>query len=83
MNIITDIKMLRKALKQGGIQESSYSLDNDWPDDAYVLSQKANVWKVYYSERGVAIGKKQFDSEKDACQYLYQQLLNDQTTRNS
>lgn len=71
---------LRKKLKKKRILESAYSLDGGLPGDKYVLSDDGyGTWSVYYSERGERIGEKRFNSESEACIYLFEKLLSDPT----
>ena len=35
---------------------------------------KIECWEVHYSERGIKTQLKQFDTENEACEYLYKKL---------
>mgnify|MGYP001077316069 CR=1 FL=1 len=45
-------------------------------DDRFCLEKVKDKWFVYYLERGVKTTNKFFDSENEACQFLYDQLIN-------
>ena len=73
---------LQRQLDSIGISRAVYSLDGGVHDDKYVLSQEAmGAWSVYYSERGLVISKKVFDSENEACEYLMRKISADPTVR--
>ncbi len=73
---------LQDKLKDIGIKPSVYSLDGGVYDDKYVLSQEAmGKWAVYYSERGIIIGKRIFDNENTACEYFLHRIQSDPTVK--
>lgn len=73
---------LQQRLKEEEIDEASYSLEGGFPNERYVLSNEGiDAWLVYYSERGLMTNLHTFQTESDACLYLLQQILNDQTTK--
>jgi hypothetical protein len=74
------IDELRTQLKLLGIREDSYCL-NGASDEAYCLEQSSGGWVVYYSERGMKSGKRDFRSESEACEYLKAALASDSSTR--
>lgn len=49
-----------------------YNLDEKGrTDERFCLKKSDNKWQVYYLERGVKTTNRFFDSESDACQYIY------------
>lgn len=79
MNRIT----LKERLEQKNIKPASFSLEAEIfePDEALCLRKNGSGWVVYYSERGLQTGKKNFESESEACFYILKELLADPTTR--
>lgn len=41
----------------------------------YVWKKIGDKWSVYYLERGVKTTNEIFDTENDACQFLYAELM--------
>ena len=68
---------LKKLLVQNNVKTDSYSLDGGLPNEAFCLNKFSGVWEVYYSERGCKSGLKEFNSEDEACKYLYKLMLQD------
>jgi len=62
---------LKNKLKAENVSGSIYSLDGGLPNEKLCLDFNGEFWIVYYSERGGRTGVKEFLSEEDACQYLY------------
>ncbi|MGH8491408.1 MAG: hypothetical protein ACREXS_21750 [Gammaproteobacteria bacterium] len=48
-------------------------------NDKYHLVSSEGVWQVYYSERGHKWDYREFNSESDACEYLWNLLEKDET----
>jgi hypothetical protein len=71
---------LQSRLQELGVREDAYSLDGP-RDESYCLSREGVAWSVYYSERGLTTGRREFDAEHDACRYLLDRLLADPLTR--
>jgi hypothetical protein len=72
---------LQELTRAEHIRDDAYSLDGGLPFERYVLSITEGGWAVYYSERGERVGLREFQTEDDACSYLLDVLLRDQTTR--
>jgi hypothetical protein len=70
---------LREALRRERIREDAYDLDGGHLLETYTLGEANDKWFVYYSERGLESGKKEFASETEACEYLLNKLKNDPT----
>ena len=66
---------LRQSLINANIPDDLYNLNGGLPNEAFCLNKEGDVWEVYYSERGVKSQKKEFDSEDEACNYLYKVIL--------
>ncbi len=72
-----DVCTLRKKLKKAGVPDFLYNLDNKGRDDErFCLEHKDGKWNVYYSERGVKTTNMFFETEFEACEYIYDQLVN-------
>ncbi len=72
---------LSRILKQEGFRPDAYDLEGGDQDERYCLGESRGVWSVYYSERGLQSGKRDFGGEKEACEYLLQLLRKDPSTR--
>jgi hypothetical protein len=66
---------LKNRLISENIPEDMYSLDGGLPGERLCLGKTDSGWEVYYSERGLKTGRRQFDSEQDACEYFYPRLV--------
>ncbi|MBN9647735.1 hypothetical protein J0L31_12120 [Terrisporobacter glycolicus] len=67
---------LKIQLIRSHVPEDAYSLNGGLPNEKYCLNYLiVKKWQVYYSERGVKTGLKEFDSEDEACNYLYELLI--------
>ena len=69
---------LNKILQEHGVPQDFYSLTGGHPNDCYCLHKSGYKWFVYYTERGLEIGTKEFISESDACEYLLKLILEDE-----
>lgn len=49
-----------------------YSLSGGLQNESYCIEQMKGCWAVYYSERGIRANLELFDTEEDACLYLYE-----------
>jgi hypothetical protein len=72
---------LQSILRAEEIRSDAYDLDGGYPNECYVLSGADPIWSVYYSERGLETGLKQFSSEEEACEYLLKLLRDDPSTQ--
>jgi hypothetical protein len=70
---------LQTELEALGVRRDSYCLDGD-ADEAYCLRKSSSGWYVYYSERGMESGRKDFSNESSACEYLRSLLVSDSST---
>ena len=69
--------LLEKKLKIAGIPDYIYNLTGQGKNDECLCLEKIqDKWSVYYLERGIKTTNEIFDSENDACQFLYDQLMN-------
>jgi hypothetical protein len=77
-----DRESLKHVLQAEHISPQAYDLGDGAPEnESYVMRESYGIWSVFYSERGLESGKHEFDSEAEACQYLFETLKNDPTTR--
>jgi len=69
------IKDLEKKLIERGIPSDAYSiLKGELPNEQYCITQSAEGWEVYYSERGNKSGLKVFKNEEAACEYFFEEV---------
>lgn len=67
---------LQALLKEACVPNELYNLFEDGRDDErFCLIKKENNWEVYFSERGIKTTDKTFNTESEACQYIYDQLI--------
>ncbi len=72
-----DIKELKLKLDLLKINPNQYALNGDLKSDAIILYQNYNKWEVYYfDERGGKHDEQEFNSEIDACNYIYKRFQN-------
>ncbi len=64
---------LYAVLREKGIPKDAVSFQGGLPNESFCLAH-TGTWEVYYSERGKKSGLKEFDTEEDACEYLYKLL---------
>ena len=68
--------VLEEKLKEAKIPEYMYNLTGEGrTDERFCLEKKKTKWSVYYAERGIKTTNLSFDSEEEACQYIYNQLV--------
>ncbi len=71
------IEVLEKQLKKAGVPDYIYNLTGQRKkDECLCLEKNQDKWSVYYLERGIKTTNEFFDSENEACQFLYDQLIN-------
>ncbi|MBP3458387.1 MAG: hypothetical protein J6K58_04195 [Lachnospiraceae bacterium] len=69
--------ILEKKLKKAGVPDYVYNLtEQGKKDERLCLEKIKDKWSVYYLEKGIKTTNEFFDSEDDACQFLYEQLMN-------
>lgn len=61
---------LRKKLNALNIDKFAYNLNGGLPNEAYCIEEFEGKWYTYYSERGQRTSLKEFETEKEACQYF-------------
>lgn len=67
---------LHKILQEAGVSNQLYNLlETGRDDERLCLVKKENKWQVFYEERGVKTTNKFFDTESEACQFIYEQLI--------
>jgi hypothetical protein len=71
----------QRQLKASGIRDDAYLIGDGHPSEAYVLTRRGAVWRVYYSERGLETGAVDFATETEACEYFVELLRSDRTAR--
>ena len=74
-------QQLQATLREQNIRDNAYDLNGGHMPETYTLGERGDRWLVYYSERGLESGKREFATESEACQNLLSQIMNDPTTR--
>ncbi len=71
-----NVQELRSILKKSRVSDFLYSLDNKGRDDERLcLDYRDGKWNVYYLERGVKTTNLFFETESEACEYIYNHLV--------
>ena len=68
---------LSQKLRDKNVPKWWYHLDVIEYNDNFSLRQTETLWEVFFGERGIKYDLKTFDTEEDACEYLYGQLMED------
>jgi hypothetical protein len=79
-----NIEELKKALDEEGVHPVYYSLNGirgKYEDNSSILEKKGNKWMYYHYERGGKFDVRYFNTEDEACKYMFQKLTSDPTTR--
>ena len=69
-----NLRELEIKLIEEGYNRDIYECYLEYPNEAYTIHKGKRKWEVYYSERGSKSNLKTFLSEKEACEYFYQQI---------
>ena len=80
MRYLTNRQELTEILRREGINPDAYALDGGHDGERYVIDVRPGGWAVYYSERGLESGRRDFETEDEACRYLLALLRDDPTT---
>ncbi|MEW2502678.1 hypothetical protein AB0878_19630 [Amycolatopsis sp. NPDC047767] len=72
---------LVRALAEEGVAQNSYSINDGYADEQYVMERRGSRWCVSYAERGKRIGEQCFESEEEAYLRLFEMVVGDATTR--
>ena len=66
---------LLHTLKRMGVSPMLYNLDGEGRiDERFCLEFTNGEWYVYFIERGTKTTNERFESEEDACQFIYEQF---------
>ena len=69
---------IEKNLKKAHVPNFLYNLDNKGRnDERFCLELKDGKWNVYYIEREEKTTNIFFETELEACEYIYNELVND------
>lgn len=63
------------------INPACYCLEGGLPPEKYLLCIDAGGWSVYYSKHGSKSNATWFETEDEVCNYPFNRLLRDPTTR--
>lgn len=70
------INELKSKLRELGIKENEYSLDGELNPDTIILYQNYDKWEVFYlDERGGRDILQIFQSEEEACNFIYKYFI--------
>ncbi len=72
---------LAQILKREGFRSDAYDIEGGGLDERYCLREYHGIWSVYYSERGLQSGKREFARESEAGEHLLALLRKDGSTR--
>jgi len=72
--LVNKVELLKK-FSEKNVSEDVYSLERGLPNEKYCSSNENSKWQVYYSERGVKCQIREFNTEEDACEYLYNKVI--------
>lgn len=71
-----NVKELIKVLVECNVPKELYNLEGKGrKDERFCLEHVEEKWNVFYSERGCKTTNLFFDSEEEACLYLYNELI--------
>jgi hypothetical protein len=71
---------LEQDLKTLGVKPDNYTLngppykDSSWVLEAVNAKKSIGVWRVFNFERGKIYDEKVFNTEDEACKYIYEKL---------
>lgn len=68
------ISELKNKLDEIGVPQNLYAIMTGGLPNERLCIVKEKKWQVYYSERGKKVGQKFFETEEEACEYLYEKL---------
>lgn len=71
---------LRSTLISRGVRADAYCLGGD-QNESYCLVAEGRNFRVYYAERGAAVGERRHATESAACADLLERLSGDATVR--
>ena len=72
---------LQKILIQENFSPKAYSLEDEQKDEALCLRFEDGRWYVFYSERGLKTGQREFVDEGSACDFFLSEMRSDPTTK--
>lgn len=68
------VKELKNKLNEIGVPQDLYSIMTGGLPNERLCIVQAEMWQVYYSERGKKAGLKFFETEEEACEYFYETM---------
>jgi hypothetical protein len=71
---VTKAELVARLIREN-VPSDSYSLDGGLPNDRYCLQQTFDGWEIYYTEMGKRYDVRHFNTEVEACDYLYIELM--------
>ena len=70
-----NLEDLNKKLNKSNLLEDEFSLGYESNKGGFCIFSNGCKWEVCYYERGIKTSSKIFEKEKDACEYLYPEIL--------
>ncbi len=71
-----NMKELTKLLKKAHVPNCDYNFTGTGRTDERInLIKNGDEWEVFFVERGVKTTDEFFDTEDEACQYIYEELV--------
>ena len=68
---------LEKKLLELGIPSGEFSIDGIKHYEATCLVHENDKWKVVYKDRSHIVPLQEFDTEKEACEFIYVKMKKD------
>lgn len=65
---------LEEKLNQLGVPKELYSIMVGGLPNERLCMVKASYWQVYYSEKGLKTGLREFQTESEACEYFLEKM---------
>jgi len=77
------LQKLKAALTQENVRSDIVHFGDGLPTltDQWAITNSGGIWQVYYFERGEKFGERLFADEAGACDYLWDRIRSDPTTR--
>jgi hypothetical protein len=78
-----NLQEFKTTLSQENVRSDVVYFGDGLPtqSDQWALTNDRGIWQVYYFARGEKRGERWFADEAAACDYLWDQIRNDPTTR--
>ena len=68
------IPEMQNLIKINNIPDDAYSINRKSQDESLCIQKNANIWEVFYYERGLKNSVHTFKNEDEACEYFIKKL---------